>query len=546
MIKSIQVTNYTLLKNNFLNLKKGFTVISGKTGSGKSILLDALCLLLGKRYVRNTSNELDDKIIIEATFLLNDSFNQFFINKDLDFDKETVVRREIKPNGKSRSFINDTPVLLNVLAEFGSLIVEIYAQGEYNLLNEQKSKFNFIDQFSNSKKILSDYQKLFSELIQLEKDLDIIRNQGNLSETEVELLKFQFQEIDDAMICSGEKEKLDSEIKFLENIEDIKKAIHESEIILNNDNGLLDQLLSIKNKISHYESLSSVSGRINSLQIELDDICHELNLFKSNLKIEDQNILTNKRNRLDIINNLLFKYRLKFEDQLIELKNDFNSRIELSESFDILVNEKKRKIHQKEDDLKLTLASLNESRSRSFSQISKQVKNILKKLGMPYVNFTIQMNPINKYNLYGNTELYFMFSANKGIGMMPVEKIASGGEISRLMLALKYINIKNSSSKVLIFDEIDSGVSGQVASMMADIMHEISQKNQLIAISHLPQVASKALNHLKVEKKIIDNQTCSIIFELDSYQRVEEIAKLLSGKKITKSAIDNANDLLNQ
>ena len=546
MIKSLYINNYALLKDSFINFNKGFSVISGDTGAGKSILLDALCLLLGKRFERNTAQELSSKSVIEAVFILNHTHKKFFLDNDLDFEEETVVRREIRPNGKSRTFINDTPVLLSILSDFGAQVVEIFAQGQFNLLTEQKSQLNFIDQFSNSQSHLLRYQQIFREFNQLKKDLEIIQDQGSLSESELDFLKFQYQEITTANIALGEKEELESNIKLLENVEEIRKSIYEIDLLLNNENGVLGSLVAIRKKISAFDNLSSLSKRVESVEIELNDISEELDLVKTSLNIDDPEKLKKMYDRLDTINNLLHKYRLNFIEQLIELKNDIHSRFELSQSFEILLKEKKQEISLKEIELKECLIKLNNNRSKVLSKISNEVVNVLNRLGMPFARFNIDIKEKEVIDIYGNTDISFMFSANKGRSMQEVAKIASGGELSRLMLALKYINSQNTKINTLIFDEIDSGVSGEVASLMADMMNNISLDTQLIAISHLPQIASRADNHLKVQKYTLRDSTESKVIELDSKQRVKEIAKLLSGKNLTQSALDNAVDLLNQ
>ena len=546
MIKSLYINNYALLKDSFINFNKGFSVISGDTGAGKSILLDALCLLLGKRFERNTAQEASSKSVIEAVFILNHTHKKFFLDNDLDFEEETVVRREIRPNGKSRTFINDTPVLLSILSDFGAQVVEIFAQGQFNLLTEQKSQLNFIDQFSNSQSHLLRYQQIFREFNQLKKDLEIIQDQGSLSESELDFLKFQYQEITTANIALGEKEELESNIKLLENVEEIRKSIYEIDLLLNNENGVLGSLVAIRKKISAFDNLSSLSKRVESVEIELNDISEELDLVKTSLNIDDPEKLKKMYDRLDTINNLLHKYRLNFIEQLIELKNDIHSRFELSQSFEILLKEKKQEISLKEIELKECLIKLNNNRSKVLSKISNEVVNVLNRLGMPFARFNIDIKEKEVIDIYGNTDISFMFSANKGRSMQEVAKIASGGELSRLMLALKYINSQNTKINTLIFDEIDSGVSGEVASLMADMMNNISLDTQLIAISHLPQIASRADNHLKVQKYTLRDSTESKVIELDSKQRVKEIAKLLSGKNLTQSALDNAVDLLNQ
>ena len=545
MIKNLHISNYALLKNVTVNFLDGFTVISGETGAGKSIMLDALSLLLGKRVERFSTSKSTPKSIIEGVFVLNNSHKKFFKEHDLDFEKETVVRREINANRKSRAFINDTPVLLHVLSKFGQQIIEIFAQDQTIVLKDENAQFQLIDQLSKSAQELENYRTNFLALNQLKKDLEIIQSQGSLSVAEIEFLQFQFEELTNANIRIGEKQEIEDKINLLENIDGIAHAIAEAELLLNNEQGIISSLSVMKRKLADFDNLSLLSDRIESIIIELNDINTEFLSINNSLTTEPEQ-LQEMNNRLDLLNSLLQKHRLNFIQQLIELKDDFHARIELSSSFDILLTEKQKQIEVKKKELLTVAHILNKKRLNIFTDIKRKVEQILKKLGMPFAQFKIEMQETEQFSLNGNTTILFKFSANKGTEMQELSKVASGGELSRLMLAIKYITAQSSQVCTLIFDEIDAGVSGEIASLMGDMMRNISKSTQLIAISHLPQIASKARAHLKVMKSVVKEETISTIIELDKEGRVEEIAKLLSGKTLTQSAIDNAVDLLNQ
>tara|TARA_B100000767_G_scaffold107177_1_gene102820 strand:+ start:810 stop:2447 length:1638 start_codon:yes stop_codon:yes gene_type:complete len=545
MIKSLHIQNYALLKNVFIDFTDGFTVISGETGSGKSIMLDALSLLLGKRVERFRADENRSKSSIEAIFIIDSSKKQFFIDNDLDFEKETVVRREINSVGKSRAFINDTPVLLQVLTAFGKQIIEIHSQHQSVLLKDEQAQFLLIDQLSKSENELSKYKENFKQYTALVSELNTLKKSGSLSLSELEFLQFQFEELSSANLKENEKEDIENNISLLENVDGISKAISEGEHYLNNDQGILANLSAIKRKLVDFDSFGELSKRLEVVLIELNDINTELYEINSKLNADPEQLLK-LNNRLDILNNLLLKHRKKFINELIDLKNEIEKKILLSSSFEMQVIEKQKEIEKQIIVLKTAAEVLNEKRSKALPKIKILLEKHLKQLGMPYANFKVLITKTDYFYQNGNTTISFLFSANKGTSLQEVAKVASGGELSRLMLAIKYIAVQFSKVNILVFDEIDTGVSGEIASLMGDMMLKISRENQLISISHLPQIASKANNHLKVVKKVIKSRTFSEIIVLNDQQRVEEIAKLLSGKKITKAAFDNAEELLNQ
>ena len=545
MIKSLYIENYALLEKVMINFEGGFTCISGETGAGKSIILDALSLVLGKRADCLPALDISRKSTIEGIFVLKDFHKLFFENYDIDFEYETIIRREISPKGRSRTFINDTPVLLQTLSLFSKQILEMYSQGETIILKDEYSKFQLIDQLSNSQQYLANYRKDFLLLNELKKDLEVIKGQGSLSATELDFLEFQYKELNDANIYKGEKEDIEDKINLLENIDGISNAIYEGKDLLNNEQGVINYLQIIKRKLVESKSLPELEDRLESVIIELTDIDNEFSNIGESLNTNPEELLEINK-RLDLINSLLQKHRLSFDEQLIKLKDDFHTRIELSSSFTVLLDEKLKLIDEKLKDLEVSASLLKINRLKILPKIKTEVESVLKKLGMPYAQFEIQILENKQYHINGNCSVLFNFSANRGNDMQELSKVASGGELSRLMLAIKHISAKNSNVQTLIFDEIDSGVSGEIASLMGEMMSEISSSNQLIAISHLPQIASRADTHLKVIKTTNKDKTTSSVVELDNESRIKEIAKLLSGKRLTQAAIDNAVELLNQ
>ncbi len=545
MIKSLHIQNYALLKNVAIDFTNGFTVVSGETGAGKSIMLDALSLLLGKRVERFSENENSVKSIIEGVFSIDSSKQKFFTDNDLDFDKETVVRREINQKGKSRAFINDTPVLLSILTAFGKQIIEVHAQHQSVLLKEEDAQFKLIDQLAKSDRELKSYQKELSVYSSLKTELNLIKKSGSLSSSELEFLQFQFDELTAANLVLNEKEGLEQQISMLENVDGIASAISESELLLNNEQGVIPALSTIKRKLLEFDSFTELSERVESILIELNDINADLSDINNKLEADPEELLKLNK-RLDLLNNLLQKHRKQFIEELIDFKNEIEKKIELSTSFDSQLKAKQKQIDGQFSILKVSASVLSAKRNKVLPKLQQEIQFHLQNLGMPYAQFQVVLTDTDVYHQNGNTTSAFLFSANKGSALLEVEKVASGGELSRLMLAIKYITAQSSKVNTLVFDEIDIGVSGEIASLMGDMMLEISKKTQLVAISHLPQIASKANTHLKVVKTVNGEGTVSDVVMLNNEQRIEEIAKLLSGKKLTKAAFENAVELLNQ
>ena len=545
MIKKLYINNYALFQNVEIDFTNGFTVVSGDTGAGKSIMLDALSLVLGKRVDRFIESSATQKSVIEAEFLLNDSHKKFFNDNDIDFDKETIIRREISINGKSRAFINDTPVLLNILTQFSNQIVEIFSQHEKLVFKDPKAQFTFIDEVADSNEILLKYRSLFKEYNDVKSEIEKIKENGSLSIAELEFIQYQFNELNNAKIENNEKENIEEKIKLLENIDTISLALDDIRVLFNNENGAIYNINRARKITQNLDSLSEISNRLESVVIELEDINSEISYLQNSLEA-DPNELKLMTDRLDLINSLLHKHRLKFIDQLVDLKKDLYKKIEQSESFEVLLNKKEKDLNEKYDQLVKLANILDNNRKKVLPKITNHIQDILKNLGIPHAKFQINLEQTNELHLFGCSNISMRFCANKGGEMKELMRVASGGELSRLMLAIKFLSAQNSSISTLIFDEIDSGVSGEIASLMGNMMQNISKSNQVIVISHLPQIASKAKTHLKVSKQIVDNKTTSTIHKLRNEDRVEEIAKLLSGKNVTDAAIKNALDLLNQ
>ncbi len=545
MIKSLKINNYTLLKEVSINFKKGLTVVSGETGAGKSIMLDAIGLLIGKRVDRFVLEKNTRKTIIEGVFRIDRSKADFFKKHKIIFHDLTSIRREFNSTGKSKAFINNIPVLLNVLSEFGNQIIEIHSQHQSILLKDEITQFALIDKVAKSDSYLSNYQKEFEKYNQLQTELNLIKKSGSLSDIELDFLKYQLDELENSNLQIGEKEKIEEQILILENVEKIANSISESDNYLNNEQGVLSQLSAINRKLVEFDCFSDLQKRIESVIIELNDVSSDLSTLNNDLNSNPKR-LHNLLDRLNIINTLLQKHRKASVEDLCNYQKEIKYKIKLSSSFDLELKSKKIELENQSLKLKKSAKILNEKRNNILPKLKKDIENHLLNLGMPYARFMVEFNVNDQYHKLGNTSISFLFSANKGSSLMEISKVASGGELSRLMLAIKYISAKSSQLNVLIFDEIDMGVSGEVASLMGSMMQEISKSTQLIAVSHLPQIASKADQHFKVIKSVISNETISDIKILNKEGRVEEIAKLLSGKQVTSAAFENARVLLSQ
>lgn len=545
MIKSLKINNYALLKDVNIDFEKGFTVISGETGSGKSIMLDALALLLGKRVERFSASKISNKSVIEAVFALRKTHAFFLKKHGIECDQVAIIRREINTQGKSRAFINNIPVLLNVLLEFGGQILEMYSQHQSILLKDEIAQFALIDKLAKSEEELACYQKELEKYNQLKKDLLLIQESGSLSETELDFLQYQLNELVEVDLKIGEKEKLENEISLLENAEEIGNLLIASKGCLDDDQGVLSQLSDIRRKFLDFDNLHDLHKRVDSVLIELNDITSELSLINDSLRLDPERLFE-LHNRLDTVNKLLNKHKKSSLEELLDYQKDIESKIAISASFDVKLQNKKNEINSQFFILKQSAEVLNQKRNQILPSLQKDVEKHLKNLGMPFGKFKVMFTISDNYYALGNSEISFLFSANKGRPLLDISKVASGGELSRLMLVIRYISAQLSEVDTLVFDEIDAGVSGKTGSLMGSMMQEISKSTQLIAISHLPQIASKANHHLKVVKSVVNDKTISYVMSLDKEARVAEIAKLLSGKEVTEIAFENARVLLNQ
>ena len=549
MLQSLSISNYALISSLSVEFDNGFSVITGETGAGKSILLGALGFVLGNRADSNILFDDTKKCVVEASFILKDNerLQSFFEENDIDFEDECIIRRELNPQKKSRSFVNDTPVSLQILKELGSHLVDIHSQHDSLLLCNPDFQLSLLDDAANNQELLSEYKKSYKEYSSAKNELESLRKKALNNIDENDYLKFQLDELVKSELQDNEYEELAQLIEILENQEEISRLLNESTMILeNSETSILDgisTLLYNVDKLKRYISeLDSMSERLNSVKIELKDICSDLN----NLQDDSMDIssLETLQERFDVIQRLMMKHHLNDYSQLLQLREDIRRKVDEFSNIDEIVADKEKEVKAMEKTLSQKAKELNKRRLSAKALFEKDVTDVIRQLAMPHGIFEIKIENTNELTSNGTDVVTFMFSANKGYAPENMAKAASGGELSRLMLAIKSIAAKNNYIPTLIFDEIDTGVSGEVASKLGDIMKVMGETLQLVSITHLPQVASKAKNHFFVYKDIVDEKTRSNIRILSREERIMEIAKMLSNAEVTAEAMRAAEVLI--
>lgn len=549
MITSLSIKNYALIEKLSINFTEGFSTITGETGAGKSIILGALGLVLGKRADLTSLKNKEEKCVIEAQFDIS-KYNlvSFFEANDLDYEKETIIRREILPSGKSRAFINDSPVNLQELQELSLFLIDIHSQQQTQELSDENVQFEIIDAIASNQENLLEYRSILKSYKLDKARLNALQKKQGESIKEQEYNTFLLEELVSVNLKIGEQEILESDFEKLNNVEIIKESIDKSLAIANEEQiGIIQNLNEIKVSIAKIASFSPeyavIFERISSLIIELDDISDEL-IRCSDKLINDPEQLELISQKLQLIFNLQKKHQVSTIDELIEIQSNLeNSLFEIGNLEDeilVLTN----LIEQNELKLDTLSHLIHEKRQESIPVLTNRLITILESLGMPNVRFKIDITSSSIYFQNGKDELQFLFSANKGTDFGLLKKVASGGEMSRIMLAVKAILAQYSKLPTLIFDEIDTGVSGEIANKMGEIMKEMSQKMQIFAITHLPQIAAKGSAHFKVSKTTIGNDTQSELRLLTNEDRVVEIAQMLSGIVVSESALNHAKSLL--
>jgi len=550
MITSLSIKNYALIEKLAIDFSKGFSIITGETGAGKSIILGAIGLVLGKRADLTSLKNKEEKCVIEAQFEIGKyNLKDFFEANDLDYEDETIIRREILPSGKSRAFINDSPVNLQELQDLSFYLIDIHSQQQTQELSDESVQFKIIDAIANNSEIIAEYQKLLKSYKSDKSKLSALLKKQSDASKEQEYHTFLLNELVAAQLKSGEQEELEADYEKLNNVEIIKESLDKSLAIANEEQfGVFHNLNEIKNALQKVAPFSpeyqNLFERITSLTIEFDDISKELENCSEKL-LNDPAQLELINQKLQLIYNLQKKHQVSSVDDLLQIQSDLgNSLLEL-DNMDEVIASLSKIIEEKAAELDNYASKIHENRVNAIPNLSAQLVAILETLGMPNARFNMELQPSETYFQNGKDELQFLFSANKGTDFGLLKKVASGGEMSRIMLAVKAILAKYSKLPTLIFDEIDTGVSGEIAIRMGEIMKEMSTTMQIFAITHLPQIAAKGDSHFKVSKSTIGDDTQSELKLLAQEDRIIEIAQMLSGANISDSALNHAKELLN-
>ena len=550
MLKHLYIKNFTLIDELDIAFNPGFSVITGETGAGKSIILGAIALLLGQRADSKTIKQGAEKCVMEAEFDLSKySMEDFFTENDIEFDQtECIIRRELTATGKSRAFINDTPVQLSMLKELGERLVDVHSQHQNLLLNKQDFQLSVVDILADDSKELSQYQSTFAQYHATQKELATLEEEIERNRQNSDFLRFQFEELTNAHLAEGEQEALEQKSETMTHAEDIKSALYDVDNALSAEGTGVVQ--SLRNALSALKGIENVfpdakelAERIDSSYIELKDLAQEISHQMENIDFDPAELDT-INNRLDKIYDLEKKYRVETVEDLIEKRELLHHQINNIENSDEALSELQQKLERLKVQAQKEADALTKLRKKSASQIEKEMLTRLMPLGMPNVRFSIQIEK-ESLNHSGQDKVSFLFSANTSTPLQPVSQVASGGEIARVMLSLKAMISGAVKLPTIIFDEIDTGVSGKIAEKMAQIMQEMgAHERQVISITHLPQIAALGSTHYKVEKEETAKGTTSCMRQLSSDERVTEIAQMLSGSDITNAAIQNAKELL--
>jgi DNA repair protein RecN (Recombination protein N) len=549
MLLSLSISNFALIEKSSMDFSKGFTIITGETGAGKSILLGALGLILGKRSDLTVLKDQEKKCIVEASFDIgNYDLRSFFETLDIDYDDNTIIRREILPNGKSRAFVNDSPVTLQDLASLGSELIDIHSQQQTRELTDEKIQIRFLDAVAGSNDALRKYREILKQFRTLGREIANLREHEATLQREYDFNKFLYNELAAVQLQSGSQQDMESRLQQLNNVGLIRENLSKVIALSNNEQiGVAAQLKEIRSTLGKLAHLSTtyelLSERMDSVSIEFDDILQEVNSVADDV-LDDPSELADISSKLGVLYDLQKKHHVSTVEELIAKRDELSAAVSDTDKISLDISEAEGKLEVLKESLDKAAADITKKRKTAIPNLQKKVVGLLSGLGMPDAQFIINISEATSYQDDGKDMISFLFSANKGASPQLLKKVASGGEMSRIMLAIKAILSEYSKLPTIIFDEIDTGVSGEIANKMGEIMVAMSKHMQVFAITHLPQVAAKGNTHLKVYKFVKDGKTHSDLQILEGEDRIAEIAEMLSGKNLTDSAINHARALL--
>lgn len=549
MLQQLSISNYALIDQTKIEFDRGMSVITGETGAGKSILLGALGLILGQRADAQTLLDKEKKCVVEGTFDLSEhNLKSLFDENDVDFEPQTIIRREILPNGKSRAFVNDTPANASFLKSIASYIIDVHSQHQNLLLGDDSYQMMIIDTVANNQSIKEEYAVAYRKYRDLKKREENLVIENDKMKADLDYITFQHKQLEEAKLKDGELQELETELQSLTHAEEIKTTLTQAIDTLDTcETPMLQQLSTLIHSISKIESFLpesiNATKRLETAKIDLADLCNSLVKISEATEHDPERILFVQQ-RIDNIYMLMQKHKKQDVSELIAYKNELNEQLKHILCFDEDLEELRKEIEVSTKELTVRAKALTKSRQATFAGITSFITARLKELGMPNANFSIRHTTAEKFSVSGNDIIDMLFAANKNGEPADITKVASGGEMSRVMLSIKSLLSSSKGLPTIIFDEIDTGVSGEIADKMGHIMTEMAKNMQVIAITHLPQVAAKGAKHYKVYKTDTEERTISNITLLDSDARITEIAKMLSGASISEAAIMNAKDLL--
>ena len=549
MLNTLSIKNYALIDDLKVDFPKGFIIITGETGSGKSIMLDALSLVLGKRADMSALRNKDEKCVIEAEFSLqNYEFQSLFNELEIDYDSQTIIRREILPSGKSRAFVNDSPVTLDVLSRLGEVLVDIHSQHQTLSLSDTAFQFEIIDAMAENKSLLEEYQRLLVLLKNEQKKLQELIDFQQTANKEYDYNLHQLKELKSVTLGEGILEELEESYEEASNIEEIKESVAESLYLLNDENiGILNNLRELRRAFSNLteykQQYRELYERIDSAFLDLEDLSRDVADIDENIETDPEN-LEEISKQLNKIYSLQQKHKVTTVEELMSIQERLEKAVSKTESADFDLKEQQELVAKQQAETSKKATELHKTREKVIPTLTKQLENFMHELGMPNGRFDIKLTSTSHFFNNGNDELSFLFSANKGGDFGPLKKVASGGELSRIMLAVKAIMAAHTALPTIMFDEIDTGVSGEISQKMGDIMKQMSKNRQVFAITHLPQIAAKGAYHFKVFKEDITGKTTTHLKMLTEQERISELSEMLEGKNSGESARNHAIELL--